>query len=232
MTSRVARQYSHEELRALYDQAYVDQYDPHAVRRMTRLLPRFALTGAERVLDVGCGNGVLAEVVAGRVAEYRGVDFSPAFIDAARARAAVCGFRNARFECGDVVRFCAGRPHEFDAAFALDVAEHIYDEELGEIFRAVRGSLRAGGRFYLHMPNGEYFIERLRRRGVLRQIEGHVAVRSSSEYARLLTASGFERVEVAYVAHYLPLAGAFHRLGSLPFVGPLFRARLLITCRA
>jgi SAM-dependent methyltransferase len=232
MASRVARQYSPDELRALYDQAYVDRYDPHAVRRITRMLPRFALTGAERVLDVGCGNGVLADVIAGRVAEYVGVDFSPVFIDAARARAGAAGLRNARFECADVVRFCADRRQEFDAAFALDVAEHIYDDELGAICQAVRASLRAGGRFYLHMPNGEYVIERLRRRRVLRQIEGHVAVRPPGEYVRLLTGSGFERIEVAYLAHYLPIAGALHPLGALPVVGPLLRARLFITCRA
>jgi len=232
MTSQSARQYSQDELHALYDQAYVDQYDPHAVRRITRMLPRFALTGAERVLDVGCGNGVLAEVIADRVSAYVGVDFSRAFVDAARSRCAARGSRNAAFECGDVVRFCAGRPRAFDAAFALDVAEHIYDEELGEIFRAVRSSLRPGGRFYLHMPNGEYVIERLRRRGILRQIEGHVAVRSPRESVDLLTASGFEHIEVAYLPHYLPVAGALHPLGALPIVGPLLRARLFITCRA
>jgi len=221
MASRAAPQYSHDELRALYDQAYVDQYDPHAVRRITRMLPRFELTGSERVLDVGCGNAVLAEVIASRVAEYVGVDFSPAFIAAAQARSAERGFRNTWFECADVVRFCAGRPRAFDAAFALDVAEHIYDQELGEIFRAVRSSLRSGGRFYLHMPNGEYIVERLRRRRILPRA-----------CVDLLKASGFERVDVAYLPHYLPVAGAFHPLGSLPIVGPLFRARLFITCRA
>ena len=36
---------SEEELRAIYDQRYVDHYDPHAVPRMRRLLPFFELSG-------------------------------------------------------------------------------------------------------------------------------------------------------------------------------------------
>ena len=35
---------SDEELRALYDQSTVDQYDPHAVQRMRRVLPFFELS--------------------------------------------------------------------------------------------------------------------------------------------------------------------------------------------
>lgn len=79
MTSR----YSEEELRAIYDQCYVDQYDPNAVRRIQRMLPFFELSGDEVVADFGCGNGVLVELIGPRVRGYVGVDFSDPFVRAA-----------------------------------------------------------------------------------------------------------------------------------------------------
>jgi len=60
---------SEAELRAIYDQRYVDHYDPHAVPRMRRLLPFFELSGHEVVADFGCGIGVFLELIAPHVHE-------------------------------------------------------------------------------------------------------------------------------------------------------------------
>src|SRR5579863_2117134 len=79
---RLAARLSEEQLRAIYDQSYVDQYDPHAVQRMRRMLPFFQLSGREVVADFGCGNGVLLELIAPHVHEYVGVDFSEEFVRA------------------------------------------------------------------------------------------------------------------------------------------------------
>lgn len=62
-TRRQAGRRSEEELRAIYDQRDVDQYDLHAVQRTRRMLPFFELSGHEVVADVGCGNGVLLELI-------------------------------------------------------------------------------------------------------------------------------------------------------------------------
>src|SRR5262245_14316373 len=126
--SRSARRYSDEELCAIYDQRYVDQYDAHALQRMRRMLPFFELSGQERVADFGCGNGVLLDLIASRVRSYVGIDFSAAFVRAAERRRDDHGIRNATFHCEDVVGFCARHPNHFDAAFALDFSEHIYDD--------------------------------------------------------------------------------------------------------
>src|ERR1700692_748683 len=181
-TSRLAGRRSEEELHAIYDQSYVDQYDPHAVKRMQRMQPFFELSGDETVADFGCGNGVLLELIGPRVREYVGVDFSEAFVRAAERVRDARGIRNGTCHCGDIVAFCAQHPNEFDAGFALDFSEHIYDDQFLLIFSAIHGALRPGASLYLHTPNGEYFMERLRARGVLRQIEGHVAVRDARRH--------------------------------------------------
>ena len=72
-------------------------------------------------------------------------------------------------------------------------------------------------------------MERLRDWGLLRQIDGHVALRDARRYQALLAQCGFATVHVRDLAHYLYPASAFHGLG--PLVGRDFRARLFLTCR-
>jgi 2-polyprenyl-6-hydroxyphenyl methylase/3-demethylubiquinone-9 3-methyltransferase len=227
----MADRLSEEQLRAIYDQDYVDQYDPHAVQRMRRMLPFFGLSGREVVADFGCGNGVLLELIGPHVRDYVGVDFSEAFVRAAERRRDALHIRNATFQCSDIVAFCAEHPNQFDAAFALDFAEHIYDDQFLRIFSAIHGALKPGAALFLHTPNGEYFIERLRERGILERIEGHVAVRDAGRNEALLTQCGFTNVRVRYLAHYLRAAAAFHGLGALPVIGRHFRARLFLSCQ-
>jgi 2-polyprenyl-6-hydroxyphenyl methylase / 3-demethylubiquinone-9 3-methyltransferase len=222
---------SDEELRAIYDQSYVDQYDPHAVQRIRRMLPFFSLSPDDEVADFGCGNGVLLELVAPSVRAYVGVDFSEEFVRAAERRREAGGVRNGTFHCGDIVSFCDAHPNRFDAAFALDFSEHVYDDQFVRIFRAIHGSLKPGASLYLHTPNAEYFMEQLKARGILTQVEGHVGVRDVRQHEKLLRECGFADVRVRYLAHYLYVAALFHGLGSVPGIGRYFRARLLLTCR-
>jgi 2-polyprenyl-6-hydroxyphenyl methylase / 3-demethylubiquinone-9 3-methyltransferase len=225
------RRHTDEELRAIYNQSYVDQYDPHAVPRMRRMLPLFDLSSGDEVADFGCGNGVLLELVSPRVRAYTGVDFSKEFVRAAERRRDALGIRNGTFHCGDIVAFCKDRPNRFDAAFALDFSEHIYDDQFLIVFRAICESLKPGAPLYLHTPNAQYFMERLKARGILTQVEGHVGVRDARRHQALLEQCGFAEVEIRYLAHYLYIASLFHGLGFLPLVGGLFRARLFLTCR-
>lgn len=225
------RRLSEDELRAIYDQRYVDHYDPHAVARIRRMLPFFDLARHQVVADFGCGNGVLLELIASQVQQYVGVDFAEAFVEAAERRRDEHGIRNATFHHGDIAAFCAERPNQFHAAFALDFSEHVYDEQFLRIFAAIHDSLKPGAALYLHTPNREYFMEYLRAWGVLRQIEGHVGVRDARAHEALLAQCGFASVHVRSLPHYLAPAAAFHGLGRLPVVGRYFRARLLLTCR-
>jgi 2-polyprenyl-6-hydroxyphenyl methylase/3-demethylubiquinone-9 3-methyltransferase len=223
---------SDQELRAIYGQSYVDQYDPHAVQRMRRMLPLFDLAPDAVVADFGCGNGVLLELIAPMVREYVGVDFSEEFVRAAERRRDAAGIRNGSFLCGDIVAFCEGNPRRFDAAFAFDFSEHVYDDQFVRIFRAIHGSLKPGAPLYVHTPNAEYFMERLKEQGILTQVEGHVGVRDAGRHQVLFRECGFTDVRVTYLAHYLYVASLFHWLGRLPIVGRFFRARLFLTCHS
>src|SRR4051812_9153983 len=93
---------SEAQLRAIYDQHYVEIYDPHAVDRIGRLLPYFELSRGQTVADFGCGNGVLSQLIASRVGRYVGVDFSEAFIREAERGCAAAKRQIASFYCAAI----------------------------------------------------------------------------------------------------------------------------------
>lgn len=102
-------------------------------------LPVVALFGpgaGERILDVGCGDGVLTAAIAATGAEVVGVDASPAMIAAARERGL-----DARVMSGEALDF----DREFDAAFS-NAALH-WMRDAGAVAHGVACALRPGGRF-------------------------------------------------------------------------------------
>ena len=226
-----ARRLSDAELEAIYDRTYAESYDPDALLRMRRLVPHLAVDETMVVADFACGDGAWAEVVGPLVARYVGVDFSAAFVEVANRRRVEGGWTRAEFHLSSIEAFCAARPDTFDAGFALDFSEHVYDDQFVDLFRAIHGSLRPGAALYLHTPNRAYVLERLRASGWMNPIEGHVAVRTADHNEALLRTAGFSEVRTTYLAHYLPLPASFHGLRHLPWVGDAFRARLFQVAR-
>jgi 2-polyprenyl-3-methyl-5-hydroxy-6-metoxy-1,4-benzoquinol methylase len=179
------------------------------------------------VCDFGCGDGLLLPWVGHRVAQYVGVDFSQEFIAAAERRAADLQAGNASFACEDVIAFCAQRPASFDVAFAMDFSEHVPDAEWVAILGAIRSSLKPGGRLYLHTPNADFIVERLKASGVMTQTIGHIAVRNPAQNAALLQRAGFAVRKLDRIGHYNVLRH-LHPISQMPLVGRYFVARLFI----
>jgi trans-aconitate methyltransferase len=91
----------------------------------------------ERILDLGCGDGVLTEKIIARGAEVVGVDASADMV-AAAARKGI----NARV----VDAFELGFNSEFDAVFS-NAALHWMKGDPEAVIQGVRHSLKPGGRF-------------------------------------------------------------------------------------
>lgn len=218
---------------ALHSGSYVERYERKPLDRVLALAARMDVPDDANVADFACGNGMLAEALGRRSGTYHGVDFSPDFIAAAQRRAARSGLDTARFHCADIVAFCAAHPRTFDIAATLDFSEHVADDEAAAIYAAIRGTLRPGGTLYLHTPNLDFFLERAKAIGVLRQFPEHIAVRNDRQTRALLVRAGFaeDAVGIDFIPHYNVLRH-LHPLSRLPLIGRWFRARLWLTARA
>lgn len=108
-----------------------------------RLIPEGA-----RVLDLGCGQGLLTGLLAAagtpRIASYRGIEMMAR--DVARAHKALgagCGV-----ELGDIRRAAFGTA---DVVVILDVLHYMAPAEQDDVLRRVRQALRGGGTLLLRV---------------------------------------------------------------------------------
>jgi 2-polyprenyl-3-methyl-5-hydroxy-6-metoxy-1,4-benzoquinol methylase len=98
---------------------------------------------------VGCGSGVVAEFLAGRAQSVDAVDGNPSAIEFARAATA---HTNVRYHLG-LVDQMAFSPGTFDQAVCLEVIEHLFEEQILDLFRQFRVLLRPGGELLVTTPN-------------------------------------------------------------------------------
>src|SRR5437667_5510583 len=98
-------------------------------RRLLFVLARYKfvskmLSGKRNVLEVGCGDAFGARVVQQEVGRLTAVDFDPLFVEDAQSR------MNPRwtFDCKVHDMLAGPLSGDFDAAYTLDVIEHIPKE--------------------------------------------------------------------------------------------------------
>ncbi|MCK8675846.1 class I SAM-dependent methyltransferase [Streptomyces lichenis] len=127
--------FAHPHLAAIYDPLDPDRSDLDAYLGIAEEY------GARRVLDIGCGTGVFALLLAGRGVEVVGVDPALASIDVARAKP---GGERVRWIHGDATDL---PPLRADlATMTANVAQEITDPEgWRKTLRGAHGALRPGG---------------------------------------------------------------------------------------
>lgn len=126
------------------------KYYPPKEHPIRRLCARFLLDWIEprhRILDLGCGGGDLAHLMAGRAARVVGVDHSSAFICEARARFHA---PNLEFYEGDAFEYLGSSRDAFDVMVLCHVLEHIDDP--GSFLRQCARAVPA---LYLEVPDFE-----------------------------------------------------------------------------
>jgi SAM-dependent methyltransferase len=135
------------------------------------------LSGKKHVLEVGCGDAWASRVVRQEVESLVGIDFDPVFIEDARA-----GLQppwDFELRVHDILERPVVGP--FDAAYALDVIEHIPVREEDRFIANVTASLDSPGVAIVGMPSLESqpYASPLSK-------EGHVNCKSAPDLKRLM----------------------------------------------
>src|SRR5687768_9842363 len=104
----------------------------------TASLESIAVAGAERVLDVGCGDGYVTRLIAARVpaGSVLGVDPSPRMIEAART--ADDRLTNVSFKVGDVTTMTFGP--DFDLVVSFNALHWVLEQQLA--YRNIAAALK------------------------------------------------------------------------------------------
>jgi 2-polyprenyl-3-methyl-5-hydroxy-6-metoxy-1,4-benzoquinol methylase len=195
--------------RALTEGIAVQRFWHHAKRlAVTRYLPP---AKTDFCVDVGCGSGIVSEFLGRHAAQVLGIDCSPAAVDFATRKFATDnvsfrqGFVDGNFDLHQAV----------DKIYCIEVIEHIYLSQAGEMLRAFHRALKPGGAVFLTTPNSHSLwplIERtmdcLRLAPRLAQ-DQHVEGYSRKKLAVLCEANGFQVETVAamcFAAPWLALA--------------------------
>ena len=103
-----------------------------------------------RVLDVGCGGGLLSEALAGEGAVVTAIDLSPELLKVARLHGLETGV-SVDYRQQPVEALATEAPGSFDAVTCMEMLEHVPDP--AAIIRACAELLRPGGRLYLSTLN-------------------------------------------------------------------------------
>jgi trans-aconitate 2-methyltransferase len=111
-----------------------------------KLIAELPLTGRERILDLGCGDGALTAQLASRVPEGSvvGIDSAPSMI----ATASRQGRPNLRFELLDMRRLAY--EEEFDVVFSNSALHWVKDQQ--DLLRRVLRALKPGGIARFNFP--------------------------------------------------------------------------------
>lgn len=167
------------------------------------VLEMLAVQPGERVLDLGCGDGVLSEKIAGLGAMVIGVDASAEMVSAAKVRGI-----DARQMDGYHLTF----QREFDAVFS-NAALHWMKQDPDAVIAGVARALKPGGRFA-----GEFgghgnvaavtvaLIATLERRGIESgKISNVWFFPTAEDYCARLKRAGFEGESIALIPRPTPL---------------------------
>src|SRR5690606_6081675 len=179
--------------------------------------------------DLGCGWGTFEWVLAPRIAEVVGVDFSARSVEICERRRAALGIENARFVHADAG--ATGLPADaFDLVIAADLFEHLYPEDSARVVAEARRVLKRGGRFSIWTPHRGHLLEILKNRGILlRPDPTHVDYKSMERMKELLLQGGFVLEKAYYAESHLPGLRQVER--TLMAAVPLLRRRIALLAR-
>lgn len=176
---------------------------------------RAGLTG-KRVLDVGCGGGILAEAMSRAGAQVTGIDLADEALQAARQHAQE-NDQAVVYRCIAAETLATEQPASFDLVTCMEMLEHVPDP--ASIVQACAELVRPGGQVFFSTINRTpkaYLLAIVGAEYLL-----HLVPQGTHDYAKFIRPSELDEwsrvagleLREATGLHYDPVLGR-HRLGG------------------
>lgn len=111
---------------------------------------RYADIAGKRIVDVGCGGGILSEGLAKQGADVLGIDLSEELIDIADLHGLESG-AGAHYQKISAEELAAQQPESFDHVTCMEMLEHVPDP--GSIIAACANMVKPGGMVFFSTLN-------------------------------------------------------------------------------
>jgi 2-polyprenyl-6-hydroxyphenyl methylase / 3-demethylubiquinone-9 3-methyltransferase len=111
-------------------------------------------TPQPRILDVGCGGGILSEALVKAGAQVTGIDLSLASLEVARQHAQAGGLQ-IDYRAITAEELAAEQPESFDAVTCLEMLEHVPEPE--KVIAACAKLVKPGGKVFFSTINRTLF---------------------------------------------------------------------------
>jgi len=155
----------------------------------------------KRIVDVGCGGGILSEALAARGAEVTGIDLAEKSLKVARLHLLESG-RKVDYQHKAVEALAAEQPASFDVVTCMEMLEHVPSPV--QVIESCAALTRPGGwvffstlnrnpKSYLLAVLGAEYVLNLLPRGT----HDYARFLKPSELTRMTRAAGLDTVEVA-----------------------------------
>lgn len=137
-----------------YGEAFWDKKGPyrslhHINPARLAFIRRHITIKGKRILDIGCGGGILSESLAKAGAIVTGIDLSPVVLDAARQHAQLSGLMIDYRECASAE--CVANKEQYDHIVCMEMLEHVINP--AAILRDIFHLLKPGGYAFLSTLN-------------------------------------------------------------------------------